>query len=242
MKTQTRSAVIAALHPARLQPYLDASGQNERRALSLYLWNSEMTAAIQQVLAHTEVVLRNAMDRELLEWNRSQPGGAASWLLQPPEAPLRSLTKSKRPDALKRAQKEAGRRPAGHPRHGAPVTHDDVLAQVMFGMWKDLLPNHAPDANPHNADNINRKRMWDEALHKAFHHQLGDPDGVLTYTRVVNIHQLRNRVSHMEPVLSVNFQARMKDIAALVSSIDPAVSQWVTGQSRVSEVSKRRPL
>lgn len=45
-----------------MQPYLDATAQNQLEALQLYRWNLKLTAAAQAVLGVMEVVLRNAMD------------------------------------------------------------------------------------------------------------------------------------------------------------------------------------
>ena len=151
-----------------MRPYLDAANQNERDALSLYRWHSELTAAVQTILGTTEVVLRNAMDRELQLWNNHQSHTTQSWLLHEPEAPLRALSAGKRKDALSRAEKDAATRLDNHPRFGHTVNHDDVLAQVMFGMWKDLLPNHLPDAQPDKTENKNRLRLWEDSLHQAF--------------------------------------------------------------------------
>lgn len=239
MQPSSRRKVIAALHSSRMQPYLDAAGGNEKLSLSLYRWHLELTAATQQMLGVTEVILRNAMDAQLLRWN-SQQGGGPSWLLSDPEAPLRSLSAGKRKEALRRAQKEADERDPEHRRHGQNIQHDDVLAQVMFGMWKDLLPNHAPGASHATTENKNRARLWGEALQYAFPYET-DTDGKLTYWRVAHVHRLRNRVSHMEPLFGLDLRDLMRDAAALINGIDPDVANWVTGLNRVPEVLNRRP-
>ena len=240
MKSRTRAKIFDALHRSRMQPYLVQTGGNEKDALRLYRWNLELTAAVQEVLGVTEVVLRNAMDRELQAWNVKRAGRSGSWLLQEPATPLRGLTAGKRQSALNRAQKEAGRRAVDHPRHGVPVSHDDVLAQVMFGMWKDLLPNHHPQASRSSLDNSNRRLLWDAALKNSFPNEV-DPEGEKAYWRVVHVHHLRNRVSHMEPLLGIDVGDRMREAFALVRSIDPAVAEWVSGISRVQDVAGRRP-
>ena len=129
-----------------MRPFLDAAGGNEKRAIRLYTWHSDLTSAVQAVLGITEVVLRNAMDAQLMRWNCERLGRNQSWLLLEPATPLRGLSRDKRLEAFRRARQERNARPRSHPRHGTPLNHDDVLAQTMFGLWKDLLPNHAPDA------------------------------------------------------------------------------------------------
>ncbi|MGP9784534.1 hypothetical protein ACT3UQ_18995 [Glutamicibacter sp. AOP12-B1-11] len=237
--SSSTTKIISALHLSRMQPYLEATAQNQVKALQLYRWNLELTAATQAVLGVMEVVLRNAMDRELQLWNSSNEGGT-SWLLESPASPLRSLTAGKRGSALSRAQKESGARHASHPRFAAQVTHDDVLAQMMFGVWKDLLPNHALNAG-NNQTNDNRQRMWEECLIKAFPHVV-DPDGSTTYWRVVKMHKLRNRVSHMEPLLKLDVAEQLKDAFRIIRSIDHDVANWVSGTNKVPEVLRKRPV
>lgn len=235
--SSSNQKVISALHLSRMQPYLEATHQNQKKALQLYRWNLELTAATQSVLGVMEVVLRNAMDQQMQEWNTLNSGGA-SWLLEPPASPLRSLIADKRSSALSRARKESAARAAGHPRFGAEVTHDDVLAQIMFGLWKDLLPNHALNAGT-NQSNDNRRRMWEECLEKAFPN-VQDPDGEETYWRVVRMHRLRNRVSHMEPLLNLNVEEQIKDAFRIVRSIDHDVANWVSGANKVPGILKSR--
>lgn len=85
-----------------MAPYLTAAGGNKKEALALYSWSVELTAAIQETLGITEVILRNAIDNQLQTWNEktlssdqgNKNGGncTISWLLDTPAAPLRSLT------------------------------------------------------------------------------------------------------------------------------------------------------
>ena len=107
-----------------MEPYLHATQGDEKLALTLYIWHTELTAAIQQMLGITEVVLRNAMDAHLQIWNQAQ--GGSSWLLEEPATPLRSLSAGKRKDALHRATRQAALRDTEHRRYGAAVQHDDV--------------------------------------------------------------------------------------------------------------------
>ncbi|RLP84213.1 hypothetical protein D9V34_02280 [Mycetocola lacteus] len=219
-----------------MRVYLDATQGNERDALVLYRWHSDLVAALHSVLGDTEVVLRNAMDRQLQIWNDAETGGIGSWLLHEPASPLRSLTAAKRKDALRRLHK-LPRNPERDSRSG--VSHDDVVAQLTFGVWKDLLPNHLPAAG-NSFENTNRRRIWQEALIQAFPNA-PDDGGEATFWRVNRLHQLRNRVSHLEPLLQVNIADAVRDAFGLVRSIDAHVADWVTGGSHVAPVLARRP-
>ncbi|MGD8166049.1 hypothetical protein ACEXOS_002405 [Herbiconiux sp. P16] len=236
---ETRRAVIEALHRSRLQPYLDACRQNERDALQLYRWNLQLTAALQEILSVTEVVLRNAIDRQLRTWNADQLGCERSWLLAEPGAPLRSLISRKRKQAIGAASKALLARAPTHPRHGLTPTHDDVLAQVMFGMWKDLLPNHSPNAGS-TTENMNREFMWSQAIVKAFPN-VPDLTGEDTYWKVSRLHHLRNRVAHMETLIGLDAASLTKDALTLVRAIDVHTHDWLSGMNRVPVVAKARP-
>lgn len=223
-----------------MEPYLEATQYNEMRALVLYQWHTEVAAAVQQVLGITEIVLRNAIDIQLQHWNRANGGAQDSWLLSPPVAPLRGLIQRKRISAVNAAKNNAIRRYPSHRRYGQRIDHNDVLAQVMFGMWKDLLPNHDADASQTSLTNLNRARLWDEALQQAFHN-ISDPDGWTTYWRVTDLHRLRNRVSHMEPLFNEDLALLMRKAFDVLRSIEPAVAAWVSGFNRVPELVQQRP-
>lgn len=240
MSFSQRHAVQDALSHARLEPYLERTGGNVKQALRLYAWHAHLTAAVQTILGTTEVILRNAMDRQLQVWNTTQDSSLTSWLLEEPASPLRSLSAAKRHDALRRAINQAQARPTGHRRYNQPVTHDDVLAQVMFGMWKDLLPNHQLGVNPQTRENLNRQRLWEESLCFAFPHA-NDPYGQETFWRVAHLHRLRNRVSHMEPLLDIDVNAHIREAFDLVSTINPQAAQWLSGISTVSHLLSQEP-
>lgn len=110
----------------------------------------------------------------------------------------------------------------------------------MFGVWKDLLPNHALNAE-NNQTNDNRQRMWEECLRKAFPNVV-DPDDSTTYWRVVKMHKLRNRVSHMELLLKLEVAEQVKDAFRNIRSLDHDVSNWVSGTSKVPVVLRKRPV
>lgn len=127
-----------------------------------------------------------------------------------------------------------------HQRFGHDVQHDDVLAQVMFGMWKDLLPNHTPEASGTIYKNINRERIWVEALQFAFPY-VSDTDGATTFWRVTDLHRLRNRVSHLEPVFDEDLPFLMREAFGLMKSIEPVVADWDSNFNRIPDLLKARP-
>ncbi|MFI6171085.1 hypothetical protein ACIBCN_30200 [Nocardia sp. NPDC051052] len=242
-KHATIVAVNKHLHPVRLATYSKRCGNDPFQALELYKWNLQLSAAFQQVLAITEVALRNAIDDQLRTWNATQPHHtdvglthSRDWLLDPAR-PLNSMTRDSRRTAGKHALEADGGRGVGHPRKGAAVTHDDILAQITFGVWTKLLPTHdTGDAN-YRA----RQVLWRQALRHGFPHNTTDPDGFILAARAGRLHGLRNRVSHMEPLLNVNIVARHNDALRLLGAISPEVRDWCSGLSRVVELRRQCP-
>lgn len=221
--------LVTMFSEPRFAPFLSVTKNNPKNALRLYRWNLKMSSSFHTLLASTEVLLRNAIDRELRAWNKAQVGFGEGWLLAAPSAPLASLTGAERASATKKADTAKKARQTGHPRHNHKVTHDDVLAQVSFAMWRDLMPNFAGNAadNPANAG---RKLLWDEALSNCFPKELDG--GKETYWRVVHLYNLRNRVSHMESLLEVDLDSRMRDLEALVKSIDLSEANWILAEKK----------
>ncbi|MDV7357683.1 hypothetical protein R4282_32335 [Rhodococcus oxybenzonivorans] len=243
-KHATILAVNKHLHPVRLATYTSRCGNDPYLALELYKWNLQLSAAFQQVLAVTEVALRNSIDEQLRIWNAGQPrhsppGGThgRDWLLDPAR-PLNSLTRDSRRTATNHATAADGTRDAAHPRKGVPVTHDDILAQITFGVWPKLLPTKITTDTSYRA----RRILWQQALHHAFPHNTNDPNGYIVADRAGRLHGLRNRVSHMEPLLGVNITARHNDALRLLAAISPEVRDWCAGMSTVIEIRRKCPI
>lgn len=243
-KRQTIIAVNQHLHPVRLSTYTSRCGNDPLQALELYKWNLQLSSAFQQVLAVTEVALRNAIDAQLRTWNATQPrrspavGMHSREWLSDPARPLNSMTSASRKTAEKHAQEAVDARHLAHPRQGAAVTHDDLLSQITFGVWTKTLPT-----GDHKDKNYRARRvLWTQALRHAFPHSVNDPDGYIVAGRASRLHGLRNRVSHMEPLLDVNVTARHNDALRLLGAISPEVRDWCSGMSRVIEVNRACPI
>lgn len=242
-KHETILAVNRLIHPARFATYRAKCGNDPHKALELYKWNLALSSAFQPVLAITEVALRNTINEQLRVWNQKQTntrtGGqcSADWLLDPAK-PLNSMTNRSRKAAHKHADEADGARHSTHPRKGAAISHDDLLAQLTFGVWPKLLPTN--DRN--DANYVARQILWNQALRHAFPYSTGDTKGVILSSRAHRLHGLRNRVSHMEPLLSVNITARHNDALRLLGTISPEVRDWCAGLSRVIEVKRRCPI
>lgn len=225
------TAIAAALSVPRLGPYLAATGGYVQDALRLYEWNVELSGAVYEVLHIVEVVLRNAIDRQLAAWNVTQADAstgrqhAAGWLMDPSRLLVRLLGQDlvKARDRARTAVRE------GKP-GGRTAGHDDVLAQLTFGTWRYLLPGRDPG----------RQYLWRNTVHLAFPYLASTPATLVS--KVDGIYRLRNRVAHFEPVLRGGVvRAEFNNMRAVLGAIDPHVEGWFVSNQRVTHVLRSRP-
>lgn len=241
-QSSTTRLIVNSLHTARFGTYVHAAGGDSDLALRLYVWNLELASAFHTCLGVTEVLLRNAMDTQLRVWNAAQaaPPGAppypSEWLVSPAR-PLHSLTAAARQKAKRNAENARAARPPTHPRKRAAITHDDILAHLSFGTFARLLPTKNTRHSTYRA----RSMLWSQALVHAFPAAKNDPHGFIVADRVARLHALRNRVAHLEPLLSVNVTARHRDMIRLLGAIDPGLQGWFASLSPLRRVAASRP-
>jgi hypothetical protein len=62
-------------------------------------------------------------------------------------------------------------------------------------------------------------------------------------THVDQIHKLRNRIAHLEPLLDgAMITDRFASMRAVASAIDPIAENWIISRQRVTPVLRDRPL
>lgn len=131
----------AWLSDARFSSFLTAAEGDHGRAVSLYEWHVDLSAALFASLRGVEVVVRNAVDG-VLGSGQPQTPLHETWLLD-----LGVL----QPGALKQvviAVERLGRREA---------TRDEVVAMLPFGFWAAIFGRRYD-------------RLWQTRLHRAFPH------------------------------------------------------------------------
>ncbi|MDR3107608.1 MAG: hypothetical protein LBU05_05365 [Bifidobacteriaceae bacterium] len=217
-----QTAALAAVGPARLSTYLGRANGDLSRALDYYHFNLLLSGATYETTALVEVALRNAMDSQLKLWNARQIDAktslrhSAEWSLDP--APLlRRLLKS---DITKAKRRFARSRNAG----GGP-THDDLVAQLDFSTWRYLFPD----------GDVGRQYLWTDALSLAFPALAGS---IVRLVRSVDgIYRHRNRVAHLEPILTRSqVRNQLRSMRFVMRSINPALEEWLNAASRVDAV------
>lgn len=254
----------------RFQTYLDHCSNDRKVALAAYTWNSKLAAELSRVLGHVEVVLRNAMDSQLRTWNLSQPrtignqqyndarsrdgGNSAEWLKHPAPALFTLVNTRTRSGkylstyegSLRRAIEGSNERDPAHPRHGAHVTHDDVIAHTTFGFWSHLLPNpkHRNVAlgqlsSHERAKEYAARLLWSQALSKGFP---GISNEYVIQYYLQRAHALRNRIAHHEPLLNTHVKSYFRTSTRLLNAINLSAGSWVGSTAEVVQILRNRPF
>jgi hypothetical protein len=202
--------------------WLAAADKDESRALKLYEWNAQLSAAFLRDLAHVEVGLRNAYDGALsAHWP-----GPVHWTKDGERlfAPLYRTRSGRRVDvnvknrkAMQRAVREAG---------GASAPPGKVIAELNFGFWRYL------------SSAAHEKVLWVPYLHHGFRPRTDRRD---VDRPVGELHDLRNRVAHHEPLLRTDIAARCADVLAVADLIDPHLALHISATSTVMTLQAARP-
>ena len=165
------------ISPARLSTYQIASGGNTVDALRLYHWNMALGQSLHIPIQSLEVSLRNTISSTI----NSLFG--QNWYVQARfKTILTSWAKSTLNDAVNKANKESRRK-------RKPITEGDVIANLSFGFWGELLASRYD------------KHLWNKKLNIAFPHLPATKNSQDIYNPVHKIIKLRNRISHHEPII-----------------------------------------
>lgn len=202
-----------ALSRERLRTYLAATGGDREKAIRLYIWNTEVSAAFYGPLQGLEVALRNAMHRRLAE--RYGP----AWY-DNPDAGLDG-------GALERLESA---------RSGLKRTNSDppqVVAALSFGFWVSLLgPGGRIDARRRANYEMT---LWRPALRGVFVHRR--PLKRSQSHRPLNeLRKLRNRIAHHEPIFTRNLALQHGRLLDVTGWISPATRAWIEHHSRVPSI------
>ena len=221
----------AMLGSARFQKYYEAAAQDVDRAVDLYRWNTRLAGEFHAQLSYFEILLRNAMDSALRDWN-FQECGHRDWCVERQTAGLLyEMMSTPLRQARKRALRESKRRGL---RTG--VSHDDILAQLTMGNWSNLLGEALP------VHKSNAKVLWKVGLHRAFPNASSDDQSRKDIGRKVErLTRLRNRVAHQENLLKTNVRSRLHDMLSVLSAIDASYPEWVMKGSQVRKTVREDP-
>jgi hypothetical protein len=196
-----------------------ATGGDLTKALKLYEGNLAISEALFGFLHGLEIAVRNSLHYEMTNNLRG-----IDWLRDGLALPWRTIPRLSFTVPMNAMINDA-RRAAGA---GAPI--GKVIAELPFGFWPSLISSqfHA---------------LWSVSLYKAFPH--AHVPRRVVHWRVEVIRRLRNRIAHLEPILTsrnevyTGFGAQptvtLPQVLQCVEWISPATAQWMTACTRYNQ-------
>lgn len=207
--------------PERLTSYETAASGDLPAAFALYEWNSRVSAALFEIIGHTEVVVRNAMAGRL-----ERMAAARGW----PQPWYRAGSKVFRPEDIRDIDKAIERATHRGRLLGSP---GKVIAELSFGFWRFLTSRR------------HHTSLWVPGLHAAFPQLPGggasQQSRDTVFKRMEDINLLRNRIAHHEPIHQRDLAQDEQRIFAITGWVHPEAEAWLRLQSRVSIVNGSRP-
>ncbi len=197
---------------ARFAPYLAEADDDHDRAVALYVWNAQVSAAMFETLHHVEVALRNAIDAQFAPVIASAPA-SSTWLCD--LTILNEPSRGRVEETVARIGRE-----------GATPTRARVVAGLALGFWRALFDKRYD-------------RLWVSHLHRAFPGGSGSRAEVATL--MSKLVPFRNRLAHQETIIRRPLAGHYDDMLQLAGLIDPDARVWIDHVSRVRAVLQDRP-
>lgn len=248
--------VFHRLGQSRFRAYADfvrdsgvsfADSEIDEAAMELYRWNAEASAMVMRYIPWIEVLVRNAIDRQLRLWLAQQaPQSCDDWIDVDNTRPMdriRALVNTPEKDYLSEARRTAlskkrfWRSDQSHPRHGDEIGRDDVFAQLTFGTWDGMLSRAAKDPelagvlmkafpNIEDAWESEASRMPNSSLPGTEADAHEDRLRKELISRLKSIRVVRNRIGHEENLLRVNFPKIRHDMYFVLNSLGADYPKW----------------
>lgn len=205
-------SIEAIISPERLSTYRKAVGHDLNRALDLYAWNMKLSASFTPLLGATEISLRN-----LIMFRVAEVFGVTWWQSQA----LFNVLGGEGKGIIKRAEnKITACRLA--------VDGNRMTAELSFGFWQNmLLPKYADP-------------LW-TPLHRNFPDLPAHVDQATLYRKCRVVRDLRNRISHHEPIFQRNISQDYSNCLELLSWLSVAKANWIKPHCDVMALLRKKP-
>ncbi len=220
----------------RLGPYDNAAGGNHNLALELYLHNLDLSAAFYELIGIVEVVLRNALNDQLI----NQYG--TNWFAD------HALFDDRTLQEFERCWMHL--RPA-HGVSGSSISNGKFVSRLGFGTWTNLLDTGGYRGREPARFRCDYEQLfWRTCLHRAFPNYSGTRKPI--YLHSLQIQMIRNRIAHHEPILwgirdvhsnrgKISVTKAHALILDFADFIDADVGAWLKGDVKISTLLKATP-
>ncbi len=205
------------LSAPRFATYLRETGNDRTRALSLYHWNLQVSAAFLIPLHVVEITLRNA----IVEAIEATHGGTWPWT----EGFIRSLTDPRAPAySPKRDLWNCARQ---------QPTAGKVVAELKFVFWEKMLTSR------------HQGRLWDNQFFVVFPDAPRGVTSSQRRSElradIEEIRRLRNRIAHHEPIFSRSLDRDFERIIRCIRWRNDTTASWVEEIETVRALMAIRP-
>jgi len=208
-------AVKSSLSSARIGTYEAATGSlgdEDPRALVLYAWNAQVSAAFLAPLHICEVVIRNAVADALEVVYGPRWPWEATFLLSLPNSPGHLYSSRRDLKGVAAKQPSTGK----------------VIPELKFIFWQEMFTRR------HDV------RLWDVHLKSVFpyHDPVMSTASIrrALYQDLEVIRKLRNRIAHHEPIFTRNLREDFERIIKLVGLRSTLVASWTVANQGVSRL------
>lgn len=214
------SAISGVISQPRLSRYLSEAGGDSRRALALYRWNAQISAAFMFPLQMCEVSTRNgivgAIERIYgVDWHTAEAFERS--LPDPKPSPGRPVFSPQR--ELKRARRDM-------------PTAGKVVAELKAAFWIAMLTKR------HDG------RLWTPWIKvefPCFEEPAPKKCRNMLHTELDEVRDLRNRVAHHEPVFSRDLAADYERMRSIVGWRSQQTADWMHREQGVTTLLAERP-
>lgn len=199
---------------ARFDRYLHDADGDFAAALSLCKWNHRFAGVLHEQIGYVEICVRNAIDRQLRQLALDETGHE-DWT-EPSHTPelVSKTVKGQIRKAVDLAQSTRIEQRA--------ISHDDVVAKLMWGTWVKIIGNAETTAKTEQ-----QQELWHISVSRAFPNVPQNESGRLAIARnLAYLRTVRNKAAHFDNLTTTAKQKRRVINASmyLLAGVDKSFS------------------
>lgn len=217
-ESNAAQAIKATLSTPRIETYEAATPGDSTlsRALALYAWNAQVSAALLAPLHICEVSIRNAISEAIAAAHGPQWPWSAGFVRSLPNPVVGYNARS---DLLSARVNK--------------TTTGQVIADLKFVFWQTMVTRRF-DA-----------RLWAHHLRTVLPHADGNNTTAqirsMVYSELEQIRKLRNRIAHHEPIFQRNLTIDFQKIHDLIAVRCPITAAWMLQNQGAQALILKKP-
>lgn len=215
--TDLISHLEISLSKERFETYVKFANGDKTQALKLYLWNTNLSAALYSPLQSLEISFRNALHKELTQQYNN------NWYDE--IFHFASYTTKKNINSAKHKIERI---------ENKEITPSRMVSNLTFGFWVGLL-----GPGPKGENNYDMK-LWRPCLYKAFpYKKLSRKEA---HAKFDDLRKLRNRIAHHEPIFNQeDLKNNYEKILETSSWICLYTSHWIKDNNQFLSIFQKKP-